>query len=439
MISGYEMSSIDRAVREIWPCLVSSMAQHRGPICVIGAGIIGASAAFHLVESGARDVIVIDAGEPLSGTTPAGAGFVARFGADHNRRIGACTIPLQDYGLAFYRDLHDSGADLEFASNGNLVLARTPSMLETLADGIVRHPQAYPGTRLLDADGVAEMLLGAADPAAVAGGVYMPEGIQLTTARAQQEILTRLEETGVQFHWGTPAIGVRVIDGSVTGVETTEGTIEASTIVFAAGAWTHALLESVNRRLPLIPMVATRFVSEPAGLSPLLPTVQCPELSLWLRELRGAFSWGGGFAYRLLSALKEGGLEFGYGRPVSTELLDAQSAHQEKVAEVFPALSGLASAETIQGVPVYTVDGGLYVGAVPGIEGLWALAGDSESGITHGPGMGKLVAQLIMDETPFTDPTPFRLDRVDPAAYPDEASMVASMAEGRIAKVAELG
>ncbi|MFT7648416.1 MAG: sarcosine oxidase subunit beta [Candidatus Poriferisodalaceae bacterium] len=412
------------------------MPQQPGPICVIGAGIIGASAAFHLVEYGARDVIVIDAGEPLSGTTPAGAGFIARFGADHNRRLGACTIPLQDYATTFYSGLHESGADLEFAHNGNLVLARTQTTLDTLVDGILRHPQVAPGTRLLDADGVAELMLGSVDPAAVVGGVYMPEGIQLTTALAQQEIIARLEDAGVQFHWETQATGVRVIDGAVTGVETNEGTIDAATIVFAAGTWTQTLLASVDRRLPLIPMVATRFVSEPAGLSPLMPTVQCLDLGLWLRELHGAFSWGGGFAYRLLSALEEDGLEFGYGRPVSSVLLDAQYAHQENVAEVFPALSGLSAVETIQGVPVYTADGGLYVGAVPDIDGLWALAGDNESGITHAPGMGKLIAQLIMDETPFTDPTPFRLDRVDPAAYPDEPSMVAAMAGDRIARVA---
>ncbi|MGI9605353.1 MAG: NAD(P)/FAD-dependent oxidoreductase [Acidimicrobiales bacterium] len=414
------------------------MPQHPGPICVIGAGIIGSSAALHLVESGASEVIVIDAGEPLSGTTPAGAGFVARFGADHNRRLGACTIPLQDYGLAFYRSLHESGADLEYASNGNVVLALTPAMLDTLADGILGHPDAAPGTRRLDADGVAELMRGAVDPSTIAGGVFMPEGIQLTTALAQQEILNRLDDADVQFHWATPATGVCAIDGSVTGVETNNGTIDASTIVFAAGAWNQALLELVDRRLPLIPMVATRFVSEPAGLSPLMPTVQCMELHLWLRELQSAFSWGGSFAYRLVSALEDGGLEFGYGRPVSPALIEAQHAHQEHVAEVFPALSELSTAETIQGVPVYTVDGGLYIGAVPGIEGLWALAGDSESGITHGPGMGKLIAQLIMGETPFADPAPFRLDRVDPAAYPDELSMVAAMAEDRIARAAKL-
>ena len=312
------------------------MAQHPGPICIIGAGIIGASAALHLIESGARDVTIIDAGEPLSGTTPAGAGFVARFGADHNRRLGACTIPLQDYGLAFYKQLHESGQDIDFAANGNLVLARTSTVLDTLADGILGHPQVAPRTRRLDADGVAELMRGAVDPAAVAGGVYMPEGIQLTTALAQQAILTRLEDEQVQFHWATPATGVRMVDGSVTGVETSNGTIDASTIVLAGGAWNQELLESVDRRLPLIPMVATRFVSESAALSALLPTVQCPELRLWLRELHGAFSWGGSFAYRLLSALEDEGLEFGYGRPVSQTLLEAQFAHQDSVAEVFP-------------------------------------------------------------------------------------------------------
>ena len=130
------------------------------------------------------------------------------------------------------------------------------------------------------------------------------------------------------------------------------------------------------------------------------------------------------------------GLEFGYERPVSSSLIDAQHAAQATIAEVFPALSGLSTSESIQGIPVYTADGGLYIGPVPEIDGLWAIAGDSESGITHGPGMGRLVAELIVGDEPFTDPKPFRLDRVDPAAYPDEASIVAAMAGDRIATAA---
>jgi sarcosine oxidase subunit beta len=334
------------------------MPNSSGPICVIGAGILGASTALHLLESGARDVVVLDAGTPLSGTTPAGAGFVARFGADHNRRIGEAAIPLEEYGLDFYRGLHESGVDVEYANNGNIAIARSAERLNTLSAGIVEHPLATPGTRTLTADEVAEYTFGAVDPAAVVGGVFMPEAIQLTTANALREIIARLEAANVRFHWGTEATGIRVVDGVVTGVETSEGTVDAASVVIAAGAWTPSLLNSVGRPLPLLPTVATRFVSEPAGLSPFMPTIQSLDLGLWLRELRGAFSWGGGFAYRRVSLLKdEESLSFGFERPVSPTLISQQYAQQARIAEVFPALANLETAQIIQGIPTrWTAD-----------------------------------------------------------------------------------
>ena len=410
------------------------MATHNSPVIVIGAGIIGASTALHLLEAGVRDIHVIDAGSPLSGTTAAGAGFVARFGADHHRRIGVGAIALEEYSLDFYRGLHESGVDIEYANNGNIAIARSTATLDKLTSGIVEHPLATEGTRALDADEVADLTFGGVDPAAVIGGVFMPEAIQLTTALALREIHARLEAGGVTFSWGTEVTGIRLADDTVIGVTTSTGNLDAASVVIAAGAWTATLLASVARRLPLIPTVATRFVSAPAGLWPLMPTIQSLELGLWLRELRGAFSWGGGFAYRRVSALEtEEGLSFGFARPHSPALIAQQYAHQATIAEVFPALAKLETAEIIQGIPVYTVDGGLYAGAVPGIDGLWALTGDNESGVTHGPGMGKLVAQLVAGVEPYADPTPFRLDRVDMSAYPDEAALVAAMQGDRVA------
>src|SRR5699024_4755733 len=114
------------------------------------------------------------------------------------------------------------------------------------------------------------------------------------------------------------------------------------------------------------------------------------------------------------------GVDMGIGRPISQELIDAQLASQPQIAEVFPSLSGQAPVTTIQGIPTYTADGNLYAGAIPAVPGLYVLAGDNESGVTHGPGMGRLVAELALGINPFVDPHSFRPDRTRPEDFPDE-------------------
>jgi glycine/D-amino acid oxidase-like deaminating enzyme len=408
-------------------------ARRADPVCIIGGGILGASAALHLVELGFTNITLIDAGSRLSGTTYAGAGFVARFGADHDRRIGVAAIPLEEHSLAFYRGLHDSGADIEFAENGNLVLALTNAVLTTITRGIVDHPLASPGTRVVDPAAVEAMSSGAIDPAVVAGAVFMPEAIQVTTAKALDVILDRLADAGVALSWNTPAERFVVHDGRVTGVVTPGGTVDAQHIVLAAGAWTNPLLETAGWRLPLVPTVATRFITEDVGLAPTMPTVQSLELHLWLRELAGGFSWGGSFGYRRASAITdEEGIEIGLGRPAVSSLVAQQRAAEERVARVFPALAGATTERIDQGMPVYTADGGLYVGGVPGAAGLIVLAGDNESGVTHGPGMGRLAAELVAGIEPYADPTAFRLDRFAPDAFPTEADVVRHMSGDRV-------
>jgi sarcosine oxidase, subunit beta len=407
--------------------------QNLGPVCVIGAGILGASAAWHLQDLGVTDITVIDAGERLSGTTPAGAGFVARFGADHDRRIGVGAVPVEEHSLAFYRGLHDAGEDIEFAANGNIVLALTDGLLDRITRGIVDHPLALPETRQVSPAEIDELSSGGIDAAKVVGGVFMPEAIQLTTGKALDAVLRRVEARGATLRWNTPATRILVEDGRVVGVETPTGTIDAARVVLAAGAWTNPILETAGWRLPLIPTVATRFITPDVGLAPTMPTVQSLELHLWLRELGGGFSWGGSFAYgRAETITAEQGIEIGLGRPVVPSLIAGQHAAQDRIAEVFPLLAGADTARIDQGMPVYTADGGLYVGEAPSAAGLVVLAGDNESGVTHGPGMGRLGAELAAGAEPYTDPTPFRLDRFAPDRFVTERDMVAYMSGERV-------
>jgi D-amino-acid dehydrogenase len=51
------------------------------------------------------------------------------------------------------------------------------------------------------------------------------------------------------------------------------------------------------------------------------------------------------------------------------------------------------------------------IGPAPRHQGLWFDFGHQHHGFTQGPVSGRLIAEMICGETPFTDPAPYRADR----------------------------
>jgi glycine/D-amino acid oxidase-like deaminating enzyme len=163
-----------------------------------------------------------------------------------------------------------------------------------------------------------------------------------------------------------------------------------------------------------------------------MPTIQSRDLGpMWLRNLNGAFSWGASPGYRSSRLLARDGVDTGLerGRPVAPRLIEAMREHTPVMADVFPALAALEVETIIQGQPVWTADGRLYIGAVPTAEGVWVAGGDNESGVMNGPGMGRLIADIVTGSAdPIADVDAFRLDRFAPGDFPDEQSIERFMA-----------
>ena len=63
------------------------------------------------------------------------------------------------------------------------------------------------------------------------------------------------------------------------------------------------------------------------------------------------------------------------------------------------------------GVPTYTSDYHFIADAVPRHAGLYVITGCQEAGVTHGPGLGRIVAELITKGRSTWDHTPYKLDR----------------------------
>lgn len=400
------------------------------PIVVVGAGVIGLSAALHAREQFPdRPVVVLEAGAVGDGTTPAGAGFVAPW-ATVLPHLGASGLALAEYSLGFYRDLAATTPSARYRENGNLVLFSSQESMDAAVPAIMGGPLVSDDTRVVSAADVARLTSGAVDPSRVAGAVHMARGIQLETGAMLARLAEVATDAGVEIRHHSPVAEVVVEDGRVSGVLVAapggDSTVplDSDLVVLTVGAWLNELLAPLECALPLLPFVATRFVTSDVGIAPTMPTIQAKDFPLWIRESGGGFTWGSTPGCAPAHRLGGAWASHDPARRRRDDLVEAMAADAARVAETFPALAGAEVVEVIQGMPVYTVDRQFFLGEVPGSAGVWVVGGDNESGVSHGPGLGRLVAELAAGvDAPLCDASAYRLDRFAPGQYPDAESV----------------
>lgn len=393
-------------------------------VVVIGGGIIGCCAAYHLLQSGARQVTLIDASTPGSATTGAGAGFVSHWSAGMIP-LGEEGRQLQQYGLDFFRRLSEVGPEIGYRPNGTLIMALTEDGRQRFVRPVLESPYAPPEMQDLKAAEIGVKMKGLIDPARVHSAAYNPHGIQLDTTLGLKVLVAEIVRLGGIVRDGTKVKSIHS-SGAEVRIETDRGDVVADAAVIAGGAWTNELLAGLGWRLPLLRVLATRIISDDRGLVSTIPTVQCRELRLWLRESFGAVMWGTGRHYKPLYRLDDRELELG--RPQRADIMQAMADNElAELETVFPPLRGAKVASWAQGVPCYTPDNGLVVGAIPDHPHVVVAAGDNESGVTHGPGLGRLAAELALGQQPFVNPHRFRTDRFARDAFQNEAEIEAAL------------
>jgi glycine/D-amino acid oxidase-like deaminating enzyme len=384
----------------------------RAEVVIVGGGIFGCATALHLVERGIEDVLLLERDGLAQATSHAGGGFVGRWGGGYVPAWGAQELALEAYGIDFYHSLaEDHGLEFGYKRNGSLWAATTQEAWDKHLEVIATHPGVENKQTLTSAD-VEDVTGGVILASGVVGGVLHPDGCQVQAPRATAAIARRVEAAGGQIRTRTPVTGLAVGGGRIHGVETAEGTVAAGSVVLAAGAWTNVLLRPIGAWMPMVPLIATRIITEPLGVSPAMPTLMLPEFcGLWIREELGGLLWGAGYDVdpRRLFIDQDPPERFDH-LPLDgfleTERIGAEAA------PAIPLLTRYRSPRVAQGAPTYTPDLRGIVCGVRGTDGLWVVGGDNEAGITHGPGYARLLADLVCDGTSsFVDPAEFSDER----------------------------
>ena len=380
-------------------------------VVVVGGGALGVLSAYHLNELGV-DVVLLERDDIAQATSTCGAGFVGQWAGGWVAPWGAEELAFERYGLEFYRELHEAGDSLSYRSNGTMFIATTPEGWDAFLVPLAEC-EAVASRRMLAPEEVSRMT-GVVPALPDIRAVFHPEGIQTTARDAVRAATRRLVERGGRVQVRRPVTEVALERGRVAGVKTATGPVSTDTVVLAAAMWTNALLDARSWRLPYAPLGALRITSEPLGVPSTMPMLLFPEFShAWLREEEGRMLFGCAYGGAHREALLDADP-----LPERVEQMPMDGFFEtlrvaEQLANVMPILSGLRSVTMAQGAPCYTPDLRALIGPLPETEGLYVLTGDNEAGITHGPGYGRAIAELITSGNPFVDLEAFRAERFD--------------------------
>lgn len=379
-------------------------------VVIVGGGILGAWAALHLKEAGVPRVVLVDRDDVAQGTSAYGAGFIGEWAGGYLATWSEPELALEKYGLQRYARLAAEIGTIGYKQNGNLWVASSEDAWELYLLPLASNSAVSKVEVLGPAE--TEELTQIIPASAVFRSVLHPNGAQLKADKATRGVIEAFTRLGGTVCARQPATSLVRVGTRVVGVETDGGTISATSVVVAAGAWANQLLGSVGVWLPMVPLVATRIVTEPLGVPGTMPTLMLQEHSwMWLREEDGGLLWG--CAHNCPP-------RYDFVHDVAPERFD-QLVHDgieealrigASAARTIPALGRYRSYRTGRGAPTYTPDTRALVGTVGGLDGIYVIAGCNEAGITHGPGYGRLIAELIVGiGTPIVDPGHLAPDR----------------------------
>jgi glycine/D-amino acid oxidase-like deaminating enzyme len=410
-------------------------------VVIIGAGILGASAAFYLARRGVS-VALVEKGNVGCEQSSRNWGWCRQQNRDPRE------MPLSMLAMGLWDEAAaDIGEDLGFRRCGLVYASDDEKQLaewEKWQDVARRFGVE---TRMLSAAEVAQKI--PAMKRKWRGGLHAARDGKAEPALAAPAFASGARKLGATIHQQCAAHGVDFVNGTVRGVQTEKGYIAANAVLCSAGVWASAFCHSLGISFPQASIRQTALRSRPApNIGEIIYTPDCAltrrldgsytmaisgraTLEVTPQGLRYAKPFIPMFKKRLKAVRLSVGESFisgpeslatwysgkphRFGRIRTLDPDPSQSMMRAVLARVrsnFPDLANIEVAEAWGAYVDSTPDALPVISPLESAPGLFLAAGCSGHGFGLGPGVGYLAAQLIANETPTADPAPFRLSRL---------------------------
>lgn len=402
-------------------------------VLVIGGGIVGICVARELQSQG-FDVTVVDKGAIGQGCSFANAGWITpcfamplpqpglllksltwllnsksplyikptlepllvrwlwRFMLATNRKkmlrsIEALTA-ISKYSLSFYTDFAARTESTGFERNGLLMVSATEAGLEYAKKEMRLMAEQGIAGEFMDEHRVREF-----EPALksiVKGGVFFPDEAQIEPFTTTVSLAKEFTNLGGKLQFNTEVYDFEVAEGKITEVVTTRGRFRPDLVVLAAGSWSPELAKRLALRIPLMGGKGYSM-SMTGGRKPGRP-IMIVDKKIAITPMAQAT--------RVAGTLELVNQDFSISPTRVKSIIDGAREYLHLPQEGEPD-------NLWRGLRPCTPDGVPIIGFSKKLNNLFYCTGHQMLGLQSAPGSAKLASQLIQNETPMTDPTPF--------------------------------
>jgi len=369
-------------------------------VVIIGGGVVGCSILFHLAKFGLKDCILLERKELTSGSSWHAAGNVHVISNDPNiSRLMAYTIRL-------YKEIEEtSGHSTGFKPSGGFYLAsnevwddylkreRSKARYMGLDQEFISLEEVAKKNPLIDPKRYISALWDPID------GEVDPSGVTYAFAKAAKV-------HGAKYYNNTVVKDTKQKKDGTWDVITDQGNINAEIVINAGGLWAREVGQMAGINLPVQPMEHHYLITEAIpeieamGEGKRLPVGTDFEGNIYFRQ-EGKGMLLGTYEQKSTPWKVEGTpMDFGH------ELLEPKLDNiQDRLAigfERMPALERAGIKNIVNGPFTFGPDGSPLIGPVPGLKNYWVAVGVM-AGFCQGGGVGKCIAEWIIDGEPSLD------------------------------------
>lgn len=368
-------------------------------VVVCGGGILGAAVAYHLAELGlGNDTIVLEQGRVGGGSTYHSSGLVGVF------KPSTPQVRLCQESVQLYKQLDKQGHPTGWKQCGSLYVARTAdrmtyyrrmkaqSVAHNIQCEIVTPDQANKLCPIIQVDDIK-------------GGLWLPEDGVCNPHQICLSLLSVAKKKGVRVFEYCGVEKVLTENEQVVAVESPIGTVQCETFVNCGGFWARHVgqMSEPPVKVPLHPVEHYYlYTKQIPDIHPMTPVVRDLDGHIYIREYEGALL-AGGFEPVAKPAYEDGNMPKSPLERVLPEDWDHFYVLLREILHRVPLLGDAVLQKLTNGPEAFSPDCRWILGEAPEIKNYFVAAGMKTVGISAAGGVGRAIAQRIIDGHPPYD------------------------------------